>query len=58
MPMQSRLVQLTLLGVLATGVILRRRKDFHAHLRKVKQILRNTRFEPDETSGFECIESN
>lgn len=29
MPMQSRTIQLTLIDVLATGVILRRGKDFH-----------------------------
>jgi RpiR family carbohydrate utilization transcriptional regulator len=52
MPMQSRLVQLTLLDVLATGVILRRGKDFHAHLRQVKQSLRDTRFKPDEALDF------
>ncbi|MDO6806173.1 SIS domain-containing protein, partial [Wenyingzhuangia sp. 1_MG-2023] len=36
MPMTSRIVQLVLLDVLATGVTLRRGVDFHAHLKKIK----------------------
>jgi len=36
MPMTSRIVQLTLLDVLATGVTLRRGLDFHQHLKKIK----------------------
>ncbi|HCH33438.1 MAG TPA: transcriptional regulator HexR [Oceanospirillaceae bacterium] len=43
MPMQSRLVQLTLVDVLATGVILRRGEDFHSHLKTIKQSLAGTR---------------
>ena len=43
MPMQSRLIQLTLLDVLATGVILRRGEDFQDHLRGIKQSLVTTR---------------
>jgi len=43
MPMQSRLVQLTLIDVLATGVILRRGEDFHGHLKAIKQSLAGTR---------------
>ncbi|MBT3437999.1 MAG: transcriptional regulator HexR [Oceanospirillaceae bacterium] len=43
MPMQSRLIQLTLLDVLATGVILRRGEDFHHHLKTIKQSLKGTR---------------
>ena len=46
MPMQSRLIQLTLLDVLATGVILRRGEDFQEHLRDIKQSLVGTRLSP------------
>jgi RpiR family carbohydrate utilization transcriptional regulator len=46
MPMQSRLIQLTLLDVLATGVILRRGEDFQDHLRGIKQSLVDTRLTP------------
>ncbi|MDP6190341.1 MAG: SIS domain-containing protein, partial [Gammaproteobacteria bacterium] len=45
MPMQSRLIQLTLLDVLATGVILRRGEDFQDHLRGIKQSLVGTRYD-------------
>ena len=43
MPMQSRMIQLTLIDVLATGVILRRGEDFHSHLKVIKQSLTDTR---------------
>jgi RpiR family carbohydrate utilization transcriptional regulator len=43
MPMQSRTIQLTLIDVLATGVILRRGEDFHEHLKTIKQSLASTR---------------
>ncbi len=43
LPMVSRLVQLTLLDVLATGVILKRGPDFAEHLLKVKNAIRDTR---------------
>jgi RpiR family transcriptional regulator, carbohydrate utilization regulator len=43
MPMTSRIVQLTLLDVLATGVTLRRGVDFQAHLKKIKDSLKETR---------------
>ena len=49
MPMQSRLIQLTLLDVLATGVILRRGEDFQDHLRGIKQSLVDTRLAPQTT---------
>jgi RpiR family carbohydrate utilization transcriptional regulator len=42
-PMQSRMIQLTLIDVLATGVILRRGEDFHGHLKTIKQSLTGTR---------------
>ncbi|MYL23253.1 MurR/RpiR family transcriptional regulator [Vreelandella massiliensis] len=44
MPMTSRMIQLTLIDALATGVTLRRGKDFLPHLKKIKDSLRNTRF--------------
>ena len=46
MPMQSRLIQLTLIDVLATGVLLRRGDDFQAHLKNIKQSLYGTRILP------------
>ncbi len=48
MPMTSRIVQLTVLDVLATGVTLRRGVDFQPHLRKVKESLVPTRYPGDE----------
>ena len=48
MPMQSRTIQLTLIDVLATGVILRRGEDFHGHLKTIKQSLVSTRLATDE----------
>lgn len=47
MPMTSRIVQLTLLDVLATGVTLRRGVDFHQHLKKIKDSLKATRYPSD-----------
>lgn len=44
MPMTSRIVQLTILDVLATGVTLRRGVDFHGHLKKIKDSLQPTRY--------------
>ena len=58
MHMQSRLVQLTLLDVLATGVILRRGEDFHGHLRHIKQSLRGTRLQPDESPAVDQFDQN
>ncbi|MCY0964324.1 MurR/RpiR family transcriptional regulator [Oceanospirillaceae bacterium G-43] len=46
MPMTSRIVQLILVDVLATGVTLRRGVDFQAHLKKIKDSLKDTRI-PD-----------
>lgn len=48
MPMTSRLTQLTILDVLATGVTLRRGVGFHQHLEKVKQSLKTTRYSLDD----------
>ena len=49
MPMTSRLVSLTLLDVLATGVTLRRGPDFARHLKRVKESVRNQRFPKEKT---------
>ncbi|MBT7333651.1 MAG: transcriptional regulator HexR [Gammaproteobacteria bacterium] len=44
LPMTSRLVQLVMLDVLATGVTLRRGEGFQPHLARIKDSLRQTRF--------------
>lgn len=44
MPMASRLIQLTVLDVLAAGVTLRRGVDFQPHLRRIKESLLPTRY--------------
>lgn len=51
MPMTSRIVQLTLLDVLATGVTLRRGEDFHSHLKKIKDSLKATRYPNDASAS-------
>ena len=50
MPMTSRIIQLTVLDVLATGMTLRRGVDFQPHLRKIKESLNASRYpiEDDE----------
>ncbi|MDH1867102.1 MurR/RpiR family transcriptional regulator [Pseudomonas chengduensis] len=48
MPMTSRIIQLTVLDVLATGVTLRRGVDFQPHLRKIKESLTASRYPADE----------
>ncbi|RIA22566.1 RpiR family transcriptional regulator [Ectopseudomonas oleovorans] len=48
MPMTSRIIQLTVLDVLATGVTLRRGVDFQPHLRKIKESLGASRYPADE----------
>ncbi|OCX90934.1 MAG: transcriptional regulator HexR [Pseudomonas sp. CO183] len=48
MPMTSRIIQLTVLDVLATGMTLRRGVDFQPHLRKVKESLNASRYPADE----------
>jgi RpiR family carbohydrate utilization transcriptional regulator len=45
MPMSSRIAQLTLIDVLATGFTLRRGTKFRDNLKKVKDSLRSSRFE-------------
>ncbi|WP_028293784.1 MurR/RpiR family transcriptional regulator [Oceanobacter kriegii] len=48
MPMTSRIVQLIILDVLATGVTLRRGSDFQHHLKKIKDSLKDTRYADGE----------
>lgn len=48
MPMSSRIAQLTLIDVLATGFILRRGKHFRANLKKMKDSAISSRFERKE----------
>lgn len=43
MPMSSRIIHLTVIDILATGVTLKRGTDFLAHLKKIKESLRPTR---------------
>ena len=44
LPMTSRIVQLVVLDVLATGMTLRRGKSILPHLARIKDILKSTRF--------------
>ena len=44
MPMSSRIIHLTVIDILATGVTLKRGKDFLSHLKKIKESLKSTRF--------------
>ncbi|MCA1769407.1 MAG: MurR/RpiR family transcriptional regulator [Halomonas sp.] len=44
MPMTSRMIQLALIDVLATGVTLRRGEGFLGHLKKIKDSLKDTRY--------------
>ncbi|REL26997.1 MurR/RpiR family transcriptional regulator [Thalassotalea euphylliae] len=48
MPMSSRIAQLTLIDILATGFTLRRGSKFRDNLKKVKDSLRSSRFERKE----------
>ncbi len=47
MPMVSRLAQLTLIDVLATGFTLRRGAKFRDNLKRVKEALKDSRFDKD-----------
>ncbi|MBJ6137552.1 MurR/RpiR family transcriptional regulator [Marinobacter litoralis] len=47
MPMSSRIIHLTVIDILATGVTLKRGPDFLNHLKKVKESLKATRFPLD-----------
>ena len=44
MPMSSRIIHLTVIDILATGVTLKRGKDFLSHLKKIKESLKAIRF--------------
>ncbi|AJC66218.1 MULTISPECIES: MurR/RpiR family transcriptional regulator [Dickeya] len=48
MPMVSRIAQLTLIDVLATGFTLRRGAKFRDNLKRVKEALRESRFDKEE----------
>lgn len=48
MPMVSRLAQLTLIDVLATGFTLRRGAKFRDNLKRVKEALKESRFDKEE----------
>jgi RpiR family carbohydrate utilization transcriptional regulator len=50
MPMASRIVQMTIIDVLATGFTLRRGSGFRENLRRVKDSLRDSRY--DKNSQF------
>ena len=57
MPMTSRLVSLTLLDVLATGVTLRRGPEFVRHLRRIKESVRNQRYPREKSNEEENLNS-
>lgn len=48
MPMASRIAQLTLIDILATGFTLRRGSKFRDNLKRVKDTLRDSRFDKSE----------
>ena len=48
MPMTSRIIQLTVLDVLVTGMTLRRGVDFQPHLHKIKESPNASRYPLDE----------
>ncbi|MCM0611668.1 MurR/RpiR family transcriptional regulator [Marinobacter sediminum] len=50
MPMSSRIIHLTVIDILATGVTLKRGADFLGHLKKIKESLKPTRFPPNYES--------
>lgn len=47
MPMSSRIIHLTVIDILATGVTLKRGTDFQHHLKKIKDSLKPTRLPAD-----------
>ncbi|MRS16153.1 transcriptional regulator HexR [Enterobacteriaceae bacterium RIT691] len=53
MPMVSRLAQLTLIDVLATGFTLRRGAKFRDNLKRVKEALKESRFDKELRLGSE-----
>ncbi|WP_341501163.1 MurR/RpiR family transcriptional regulator [Gallaecimonas sp. GXIMD4217] len=50
MPMASRIAQLTLIDVLATGFVLRRGSRFRENLKRVKDALKESRFDKQDES--------
>jgi RpiR family carbohydrate utilization transcriptional regulator len=49
MPMASRIAQLTLIDILATGFTLRRGPKFRENLKRIKDTLRGSRFDKTPT---------
>lgn len=47
MPMASRIIHLAVIDILATGVTLKRGPGFQAHLKKIKDSLKATRYQND-----------
>lgn len=45
MPMASRIVQMTIIDVLATGFTLRRGSGFRENLKRVKDVLKDSRYD-------------
>lgn len=58
MPMVSRLAQLTVIDVLATGFTLRRGAKFRDNLKRVKEALKESRFDKELPSGVMTAKSN
>lgn len=56
MPMASRIAQLILIDILATGFTLRRGSKFRENLKKVKDTLRGSRFEKRNDSNIKLIQ--
>ncbi|XOZ34425.1 transcriptional regulator HexR [Halomonadaceae bacterium KBTZ08] len=46
-PMTSRIIHLSIIDILATGVTLKRGADFQTHLKKIKDSLKPTRLPPE-----------
>src|SRR5690554_4343839 len=51
MPMSSRIIHLTVIDILATGVTLKRGADFLGHLKKIKESLKATRLPPKDAQA-------
>lgn len=49
-PMTSRIVHLTVLDVLSTGVTLKLGPEFQSHLKRIKSALADTRFQDDQAN--------
>lgn len=57
MPMVSRIAQLTLIDVLATGFTVRRGAKFRDNLKRVKEALRESRFDKSDRFGGATVTS-